>query len=145
MAMNDARVVYKGGAWDPFHVGHLNVLQFAASLGDILVVGVATDAWIRETKHREPLYPFCDRIRIISELRCVDFVVPGKGTADLTYLDLFHVNIYVINPISGIGDSVRAKRQKRGYDIIRKSGVRIVRFPKTPNISSTAIRGGFNV
>lgn len=143
--MSDTRVVYKGGAWDPLHVGHLNVLQFAANLGDILVVGVSTDDTIRKIKHREPLYPFCDRIRIMSELRCVDIVVPAFGADNLTYTDLFHVDIFVGSGFYGQGEGEYAERQKRGIELLKQRGVRLVRFPETPSISSAQARREINV
>ena len=135
------RVVYQVGAWDPFHIGHLNVLQTAAGLGDILVVGVATDDHIRAYKNREPCAPFCDRIRIMAELRCVDFAVPYRGPEDLVPYELFNVNVLVLGPLAGRGDSPHAIRQKEAYELIQSRGVRIVRVPRTPNISSTQIRG----
>ena len=140
--MSDARVVYQAGSWDPFHIGHLNVLQTAANLGDVLVIGVATDDYIREYKHREPFCPFCDRIRILSELRCIDFVVPYSGPEDMVPLDLFHVNVVVINEFYGVGDSFHAIRQRKAGELLREHGIRIVRVPRTPGVSSTKIREG---
>ena len=136
------RVVYKRGAWDPFHIGHLNVLQTAANLGDVLVVGVATDELIREYKHREPFWPFCDRMRIMAELRCVDFVVPYSCPSDLVPINLFQVDVLVIGLPYGIGDSTYAKKQRSSNKILRERGIQIVRVPRTPDISSTLIREG---
>ena len=142
--MNDVRVVYKLGAWDPFHIGHLNVLQIAANLGDILVVGVATDEWIKEYKHREPFYPFCDRVRILSELRSVDFVVPYTSAADIAPVDRYNVTVVVVDQLWGKGNSLQAKHQRRATKLFRKRGVSFVEVPRTPNISSTQIRGEFH-
>lgn len=135
-------VVYKCGAWDPFHIGHLNVIHAAASLGDILVIGVATDDYIRDYKNREPYHPFCDRIRILSELRAVDFVVPISGPEDMAYLDLFHVDVVVIGQLYGKGDSPHAIHHRKAEKLLRKRGVYIIRVPRTPNVSSTRIREG---
>jgi len=117
--MSNTRVIFKRGAWDPFHIGHLNVLQTAANLGDILVVGVATDDHIRAYKHREPFCPFCDRIRILSELRCVDFVVPYSGPEDMVPIDLFHVNVLVVEQLFGKGDSSHAIRQRKAGKLLQ--------------------------
>ena len=76
--------VLKYGTWDPLHVGHLNVLEFAAQLGDRLIVGVATDEYIRTRKGSEPLMPYHDRARIIGALRMVDAVIPYNGPEDIT-------------------------------------------------------------
>ena len=140
--MSNKRVVYMCGTWDPFHIGHLNAIQTAANLGDILVIGVATDDFIREDKNREPFHPFCDRSRILAELRSVDFVVPISGPEDMVYMDLFHVNIVVIGQLYGKGDSPRAICRRKAEKLLRKRAVHIVRMPKTPNVSSTRIREG---
>lgn len=142
--MNDVRVVYKRGAWDPFHIGHLNVLQIAANMGDILVVGVATDDWIREYKHREPFYPFCDRVRILSELRPVDFVVPYTSAADIAPVDRYNVTVIVVDQLWGQGSNLLAKHQREMVELLRKRGVSFVEVPRTPNVSSTKIRGELN-
>ena len=136
------RVVFKRGAWDPFHVGHLNVLQAAANLGDILVVGVATDNHIRMYKHREPFFPFCDRVRLVSELRCVDFVVPYTSADDIAPVDIYNANIIVVDQLFGEGDGLLAKHQRKMVKLLRKRGVSIVRIPRTPNVSSSRIRAG---
>ena len=140
--MSDARVVYKRGAWDPFHIGHLNVLQAAANLGDILVVGVATDDHIRTYKHREPFFTFCDRVRIVSELRCVDFVAPYTSAEDIAPVDIYNANIIVVDQLFGEGGGLLADHQRRAIKQLRKRGVSIVRIPRTPNVSSTRIRAG---
>ena len=141
MGTNDARVVYKTVVCDPFHIGHLNALQVAANLGDILVVGLATDDYIREYKHREPFWPFCDRIRILSELRCVDFVVPYNGPEDMVPVNLFHVNVVAIDELHGMGDEPHAIRQRKAGELLRERGICVVRTSRTPNVSSTQIRG----
>jgi len=132
--------VYISGGWDPFHIGHLNVIQIAAGLGDRLVVGVATDDRIREYKQREPCCSFNDRIRIMSELRSVDVVIPYSGPEDMTPIDLFNVNIVIADQLRGRGKSVLARSQRRALVQLRKRGVTVVRVPRTPGISSTLIR-----
>lgn len=62
------------GTFDVFHVGHLNLLERAAQLGQRLVVGVSTDALNFSKKGRYPVYAQEERVRIIAALRCVDEV-----------------------------------------------------------------------
>ena len=137
-------VVYISGTWDPFHIGHLNVIQVAAGLGDILVIGVATDDYLREFKDREPFSPFCDRARILSELRSVDFVIPYHGMEDMIPIDLFNVDIVIVDQQCGKGDSPLAIRQSMAMELLRERDVSIVTVPRTLYISSTLVRSFIN-
>jgi len=70
------RVVFTNGAFDLLHVGHLRVLQAAAKLGDLLVVGVNDDASVRRLRGRgRPVVPAEERAALLAALRCVDYVV----------------------------------------------------------------------
>lgn len=60
------------GTFDIVHVGHINILERAKSLGDYLIVGVSSDALNMQKKGRTPVYSESDRVKIISSLRCVD-------------------------------------------------------------------------
>ena len=60
------------GTFDVFHIGHVNILERAAQLGDYLIVGVSSDALSFKKKQRYPLYSQDDRVKIISSMRCVD-------------------------------------------------------------------------
>ena len=60
------------GTFDVFHVGHVNILQRAASLGDCLLVGISTDALNFSKKGRNPVYNQDDRLRIVNGLRYVN-------------------------------------------------------------------------
>ncbi|EAW28634.1 glycerol-3-phosphate cytidyltransferase [Alteromonadales bacterium TW-7] len=60
------------GTFDIVHVGHINILERAKSLGDYLIVGVSSDALNMQKKGRNPIYSESDRVKIISSLRCVD-------------------------------------------------------------------------
>lgn len=69
------RVVWTNGCFDLFHVGHLRSLQAARQHGDVLVVGVNSDASVRQLKGPErPVVPVEDRAEIIAALDCVDCV-----------------------------------------------------------------------
>jgi glycerol-3-phosphate cytidylyltransferase len=60
------------GTFDIVHVGHINILERAKSLGDYLIVGVSSDALNMQKKGRTPVYSESDRVKIISSLRRVD-------------------------------------------------------------------------
>jgi len=67
---------YVTGAFDLFHIGHLNVLKNSKSRCHYLIAGVLTDQIIRDEKHKEPFIPFEERIEIIKQCKYVDRVVP---------------------------------------------------------------------
>ena len=69
-----SRTVITFGTFDVFHVGHLRVLQRAASLGDRLVVGVSGDALNERKKGRAPVFSQGERLEIVSAIKCVDAV-----------------------------------------------------------------------
>jgi D-glycero-beta-D-manno-heptose 1-phosphate adenylyltransferase len=70
------RVVFANGCFDLVHVGHTRYLEAARAIGDILVVGVNSDASVRALKGGgRPLQPQEDRAEIIASFACVDFVV----------------------------------------------------------------------
>src|SRR3954447_6970135 len=78
-----SRVIgYAPGAYDLFHVGHLNLLRHAARHCDELVAGVVSDEMLELTKGRAPVIPLAERLEIVRNIRFVDRVhaevVPDK-------------------------------------------------------------------
>jgi D-beta-D-heptose 7-phosphate kinase/D-beta-D-heptose 1-phosphate adenosyltransferase len=70
------RVVFTNGCFDILHVGHLRYLQDAKALGDLLIVGVNSDASVRGLKGPErPVNVEAERGEMIAGLGCVDFAV----------------------------------------------------------------------
>lgn len=68
------KIVLVTGGFDPLHRGHIAYLKSAKQLGDILVVGVNSDAWLARKKN-QAFMPLLERTAIIQELACVDFVI----------------------------------------------------------------------
>ena len=69
-----SKVVIVTGGFDPLHSGHIAYFKEARELGDHLVVGVNSDAWL-ERKKGKAFMPFEERCAIIKELACVDEVI----------------------------------------------------------------------
>src|SRR5271156_5985970 len=73
---NGKRVVCVVGVFDLLHPGHIRLLEQARASGDILVVGVQSDAFARKEKGpNRPVTPAGERAEILSALAAVDFVV----------------------------------------------------------------------
>jgi len=68
------KVVLCTGGYDPLHSGHIAYFKAARELGDHLVVGLNSDAWLTRKKGR-PFMPFEERAAIIKELKYVDEVI----------------------------------------------------------------------
>ncbi|MFT5662382.1 MAG: D-beta-D-heptose 7-phosphate kinase/D-beta-D-heptose 1-phosphate adenosyltransferase [Sulfurimonas sp.] len=74
---NGKKIVFTNGCFDILHVGHVKYLQVAKSFGDILVVGLNSDASVSRLKGpTRPVNPAEDRAYILAALEAVDFVVP---------------------------------------------------------------------
>ena len=72
---NGARIVFANGCFDILHVGHVRYLEAAKALGDLLVVGINTDAQVRALKGAgRPFVAERERAEIIASLRAVDLV-----------------------------------------------------------------------
>jgi glycerol-3-phosphate cytidylyltransferase len=69
-----ALIGYAPGAYDLFHVGHLNVLRQARELCDVLVAGVVADEVCELTKGVRPLVPLAERLDIVRSIGIVDAV-----------------------------------------------------------------------
>ena len=70
------KVVFTNGCFDLLHVGHVKYLQAARKLGDLLVLGLNSDASIRRLKgEKRPLIGQDERSHILAALDCIDYVV----------------------------------------------------------------------
>lgn len=78
------RIVLTNGCFDVIHAGHVAYLRDAREQGDVLVVGINCDEQVTRMKGEgRPVYQLDDRMAILSELACVDYVVPfDEPTAD---------------------------------------------------------------
>ena len=73
------KIVLITGGFDPLHSGHIAYFKAAKELGDILVVGVNSDAWLTRKKG-SPFMPYKERAEIIRNIVGVDFVIDFNDT-----------------------------------------------------------------
>lgn len=126
--------VFTSGSFDLFHIGHLNILEKSALLGDELIVGVSTDELIQHYKGMPPIIPFEQRMRIVSSIKCVTKVVKQVKLTEIAQLERENIDIVTI------GDDWKDKYLE-GLELIKQQpGKRVVYFPYTPGVSTTGIK-----
>jgi D-beta-D-heptose 7-phosphate kinase/D-beta-D-heptose 1-phosphate adenosyltransferase len=89
-------VVFTNGTFDVLHVGHVRYLQEARHLGDMLVVGINSDASVRGYKGAgRPVVPQDERAEIVAALRCVDYVTIFDEPTATHLVEALHPDVYV--------------------------------------------------
>jgi rfaE bifunctional protein nucleotidyltransferase chain/domain len=89
-------IVCTNGVFDLMHVGHLRYLTAARALGDLLVVGVNSDASARRIKGPgRPFVPASDRAEMLAGLACVDLVAIFDADTAEEFVRLVQPQIYV--------------------------------------------------
>jgi rfaE bifunctional protein nucleotidyltransferase chain/domain len=130
---NGRRVVFTNGCFDLLHPGHIRGLELARELGDVLIVGLNSDASVRRLKGAgRPVIPEKERAEILAALESVDAVVIFD---DLTPRQV----------IAGLLPDVLVKGgdwpsdQIVGREEVEAAGGRVVLVPVVPGYSTTAI------
>lgn len=127
------RIVFTNGCFDILHRGHISYLSRAKALGDVLIVGVNSDAGIRRLKgDSRPINALDDRLQVLSALSCVDHVVPFDE-------DTPHELIRVVRPdvfVKG-GDYTRATLPEAA--LVEELGVVVEILPFMADRSTTDI------
>lgn len=126
--------VFTSGSFDMFHIGHLNILERSAALGDELIVGVSTDELIQHYKGMPPIIPFEERFRIVSSLKCVTKVVKQVKLTEVAQLQRENIDIVTI------GDDWINKYLEGLEWMKQQPGKEVVYFPYTPGVSTTSIK-----
>ncbi len=128
-----ATVVFTNGCFDILHAGHVRYLEQAKSYGDILVLGLNTDASVRENKGpRRPINSERDRAAVVGALRAVDYVVLfGEKTAE-TIIEKVHPDVYVK------GADYEGKPLPEA-DVVQRWGGRVAFVPMVAGRSTTNV------
>lgn len=93
---NGKKVVFTNGCFDILHVGHVKYLQEAKSFGDVLIVGLNSDASVRRLKgESRPINIAEDRAYILAALEAVDFVVPFEDDTPYELIKMVSPDILV--------------------------------------------------
>lgn len=129
------RVVTTNGCFDLLHIGHVRNLEAARSLGDLLIVGVNSDASVRTIKGRaRPIVPVRERAAIVAALDCVDYVFIFGAQDPRGWLSKIRPDIHVKGSDRMLKDIPEA-------NVVKKYGGKIKRVPLVKGKSTSRIIG----
>lgn len=135
MSAGDSVIGYVPGAWDLFHIGHLNILQRARRMCDRLIVGVVTDEELARVKGALPMVPLAERVDVVRSFDMVDGVIVDHAT------DKRDVWRQVRFDVLFKGDDWRGTPKGDRLEAqMSEVGVRVCYFPYTAHTSSTKLR-----
>ncbi len=122
------------GAYDMFHIGHLNILCRARERCDYLIASVATDEAVFAQKGRLPIVPLTERMEILRHIDVVDEVV---------FHEADHLALHAEHPFDAFFKGSDWKGTERGERLAAEfavRGVAVVYLPYTETTSSTHLR-----
>jgi rfaE bifunctional protein nucleotidyltransferase chain/domain len=129
------RIVFTNGCFDLLHVGHVRYLAAAKQLGDILVVGLNSDASVRLLKGPDrPINSESDRAEILAALTVVDHVVIFQEMRVTQLISSLQPNLYVKG-----GDYSVDSLDRGEIDAVRSVGAEIKIVPLVPGRSTTRL------
>ena len=91
------KIVLCHGVFDLFHVGHLNHINEAKKLGDILIVSVTTDKFVNKGPGR-PYFNTMQRMTLLSAIRDIDFIISSDSPSSIGVIKKIRPNIYFKGP-----------------------------------------------
>lgn len=127
------KVIFTNGVFDILHRGHVEYLQKARELGDLLIVGLNSDASVQRIKG--PQRPLCiqeDRAVVLSALACVDHIVLFDEDTPQKLIEALIPDILV----KGADYSVE---QIVGAEVVLKNGGQVLPIDLTPGKSTSGL------
>jgi len=128
------RIVFTNGCFDLMHVGHTRYLREAKQLGDLLVVGINSDASARSLNKApdRPIVSDAQRAEVVAALGCVDYVVIFTEPDPLNLITTLQPDVLVKGgdwPVERI----------IGREIVEANGGVVKTIPLVPNMSTTSL------
>ena len=95
--LKDKKIVLVHGVFDLVHIGHLEYFQEAKKYGDILVVSVTADKYVKKGINK-PFYNDLDRCKFLSSLKIVDFVIKNYDYDSSNLIKILKPDYYAKGP-----------------------------------------------
>lgn len=128
-------IVYTVGTFDLLHVGHLALLNYCRTLGDVVAVGVASDEVVNLYKPNVPVIPLNQRVEMLEALQCVDIVRPYHELEYVSGCKELNADIFVI------GEDWGSKPHNLDVEsYLGAAGKKIFQVRYNPRTSSTIIK-----
>ena len=127
------KIVFTNGCFDLLHPGHIAVLEKAKGLGDVLFLGLNTDESVKKLKGSgRPILPLKARIRVLSAIKYVDYIVPFAEDTPLRIIKLIKPHVLVKG-----GDY--KPEEVVGREVLEEYGGKVVIVPYIEGYSTTGI------
>src|SRR5262245_23498102 len=127
------KVVFTNGCYDILHPGHIELLSKARALGDVLIVGINTDEWVRRLKGAgRPVCEQAERSGLLGALEMVDFVCTCSEDTPLEAILKIRPDVLVKGADWGVDEIV-------GRTEVESWGGKVVAVPLVGGKSTTDI------
>lgn len=128
------RIVFTNGCYDILHPGHVDILERCKAEGDILVLGLNSDASVRSLGkgNDRPVNTFAVRAYVLAHLSSVDYVVEFDESTPFELIDAVRPNVLIKGGDWGIDSIV-------GKDIVEADGGTVLSLPLLKGFSTTSL------
>jgi len=128
------KIVFTNGVFDILHRGHVKYLEKAKSFGDVLIVGLNSDASVRRLKgSSRPLQPQRDRAEILLALKAVDYVIIFGEDTPAKLIETIRPDVLVKGADYKLAEIV-------GADFVKSQGGRVRRIRLVPGRSTSRLQ-----
>jgi rfaE bifunctional protein nucleotidyltransferase chain/domain len=129
------KTVFTNGCFDILHQGHVDYLAQAATLGDILIIGLNSDRSVKKLKGEgRPINSEMARAKLLAALFFVDYIIIFEEDTPYNLIQEIKPNVLVKASDYSVNTIV-------GADLVRAMGGEVAIIPFTPDFSSTSILG----
>ncbi len=133
LKLQKKKVVFTNGCFDILHLGHVDYLQKAKALGDVLIVGVNSDESVQRIKgEKRPVVPQGDRAHVLAALACVDLVALFDEDTPIELLGVLLPDVLVKGSDWAVSEVV-------GKNLVEQAGGTVKTIEFLPNHSTSQI------
>ena len=133
--MKKYKIGYTQGVYDMFHIGHLNLINNAKEHCEHLIVGVNSDALVKEYKHKDTVIKEKERTEIVRNIKAVDECLIVDVLDKVELHKKLHFDAIFIGD-----DWYGNPRWMQTKEDLAKLGVDVVFLPHTNGVSSTILK-----